>query len=200
MNLTISSVTDLRPGDIGFSSIKGRVGAGVLAGQTAIDLVALLRGRPVETSGWITHAFVVIDQTTVIEAMPNGARFAELADRVRPGFAYARLPLLEEERALVAKHAAEMIHTPYGFGQYAALAWLTLSGGSTANPRGMLARWVQRRHTLTGLPRRAICSQLVDEAYRRTGVQLFSDGRPPAYVTPGALWWRAAQLGDVCVL
>lgn len=58
---------------------------------------------------------------------------------------------------------------------------------------------VQRRDELDR-PRRAICSQLVDEAYRAASGQLFTDMRPPAYFTPGSLWWRAAQFDDVCVL
>jgi hypothetical protein len=195
--------SDLRPGDIGFASIRGRVGAGVLAGQTAIDLAALLRGRPGTVSGWVTHAFVITavhDAVELVEAMPAGARRTQLTDdRLQAGFAYARLPLGDTQRLAVAEYAQKMVDTPYGFGQYAAITALTLAGGPTASPRGPLARWVQRRDPATGLPRRAICSQLVDEAYRLAGVQLFDDGRPPAYVTPGALFWRAAQLGEIWV-
>ena len=58
--LPVTCVDDLRVGDIGFGSIKGRVGAGVLAGQAAIDVAALLRGRRVENAGWITHAFLIV--------------------------------------------------------------------------------------------------------------------------------------------
>jgi hypothetical protein len=32
-----------------------------------------------------------------------------------------------------------------------------------------------------------ICSQLVDEVYRRAGLIMFGDGRWPGYVTPGGL-------------
>jgi hypothetical protein len=235
VTFTINSVRDLQAGDIGFTSIRGRVGAGVLAGQTGIDLAALLRGKRAATAGWITHAFIVTrvgrwpgnEQAEIVEAMPAGARNVVLNDqaagppeRCGPGYVYIRL---RDEvaypgiRNIAGTFAEHMIGTPYGFGQYAAIAGLVLSGGSNANPDGVLARYVSRRQpddffeqnspvgvntpgaAPLGRPRRAICSQLVDEAYRAAGVQLFDDGRPPAYVTPGALFWRTAQLGDVCV-
>lgn len=205
--LDIQSAGDLRPGDIGLAAIRGRVGAGVLAGQTAIDIAALLRGRRVEHAGWITHAYVVTSVhpaaqvARVVEAMPTGARAVTISgrQRVEPGHAYVRLPDDAGPpgwQMAVAAAAERMVGTPYGFAQYLALAVLTVTG---ARPRGWLARYVNRRDETTGLPVQAICSQLVDEAYRLAGVHLFDDGRPPQYVTPGALWWRAAQLGQVRV-
>lgn len=212
--LSVSCVEDLRVGDLGFASIKGRVGAGVLAGQTCIDLAALLRGRPVENAGWITHAFIVVatpgDGTAeIVEAMPSGARrvWTETAGaglnacRIGPGFAYVRLPAAAGPigwMSATADAALAMVGTPYGFAQYAALAALTLSGGEWASRTGPLARYVDRRRP-DGRPEQVICSQLVDEALRVAGVHLFDDGRPAQYVTPGALWWRAAQLGEVCI-
>ncbi|MEU7590623.1 hypothetical protein AB0A95_30575 [Micromonospora sp. NPDC049230] len=206
--LAIKSVADLRTGDIGFSSIRGRVGAGVLAGQTSIDLAALLRGRRVENAGWITHAFIVsqsdYESAAIVEAMPSGARRVVLTgrDRIGPGYAYVRLP---DEIGLIGWRtaagitAAKMVGTPYGFAQYAALAALTLTGGNAANAQGPLARYVNRRDPVTRHPVQMICSQLVDEVLRAVRVPLFKDGRPPQYVTPGALFWRAAQIGDVCI-
>lgn len=213
--LCITSVDDLRVGDLGFASIRGRVGAGILAGQTAIDAAALLRGRRVENAGWITHAFIVTsvpgDGTAeIVEAMPAGARRVWIetagaglnACRIGAGFAYVRLPDQAgppgwQQAASAA--ALEMVGTPYGFAQYLALAWLTLSGGNAADDGGPIARYVNRRHPFNGRPEQVICSQLDDEALRVAGVKLFDDGRPPQYVTPGALFWRAAQLGEVCI-
>ena len=213
--LSTTSVDDLEVGDLGFTSIRGRVGAGVLAGQTSIDLAALLRGRRVENAGWITHAFIVTDATRdgaaqIVEAMPSGARAVRMErggvgqhePRVGPGFAYVRLrPWAGPPgwRGVAAGAAEQMIGTRYGFAQYAALAALTATGGDAASARGPLARYVNRRHPVTGLPLQVICSQLVDEALRIAGVHLFEDGRPPQYVTPGALFWRAAKLGDVSI-
>lgn len=204
--LTIASVADLKIGDLGFASIKGQVGAGVLAGQAAIDVAALLRGRRVENAGWITHAYMVATVgdgwAEVVEAMPAGARRVLLhdTDRTGPGHAYVRLPDHAGPPAwqyTAAAVALEMVGTGYGFAQYLALAALTLGGGNAANAGGLLARYVNRRHPATGLPVQVICSQLVDEALSVAGVHLFDDGRPPQYVTPGALFWRAAQLGEV---
>lgn len=212
--LCIESVNDLKVGDLGFSSIRGRVGAGVLAGQTAIDVAALLRGRRVDNAGWITHAYFVTavgnGWAEVVEAMPSGARLAPIADRgtgihaprTSPGHAYVRLPDNAGppgwQRAAAAA-ALDMVGTGYGFAQYLALASLTLAGGNAADARGPLARYVNRRDPVTGLPLQVICSQLDDEALRVAGVHLFTDGRPPQYVTPGALFWRASQLGEVCI-
>jgi hypothetical protein len=213
--LCIASVNDLQVGDLGFSSITGRVGAGVLAGQTAIDIAALLRSRRVENAGWITHAYIVTEApqdgtARIVEAMPSGARAVWIEDggirqnspRTGPGHAYARLPdsVGPVGWQTTAAHTAEqMVGTRYGFAQYAALAALTLAGGNAASARGPLARYVNRRNAITGLPSSAICSQLADEALRIASVHLFEDGRPPQYVTPGALFWRVAQIGDVCI-
>lgn len=213
--LRIASVDDLKAGDLGFASIKGRVGAGVLAGQAVLDIAALLRGRRVENAGWITHAYLVTEApgdgtAQIVEAMPAGARHLWIEDggigpcrsRVGPGYAYARLPGdagLSGWQDAAAAAALAMVGTGYGFAQYFALAGLALAGGDAANSQGLLARWVGRRDPDTGFPRRAICSQLVDEALWTGGVQLFDDGRPAQYVTPGALFWRAAQLGEVYV-
>jgi hypothetical protein len=213
--LAVTSVTDLHVGDLGFASITGRVGAGVLAGQTAIDAAALIRGRRVENAGWITHAYIVTaapgDGTAeIVEAMPAGARRVWIEDggrgaracRIGPGIAYVRLPDNAGPpgwQTTAAHTALEMVGTRYGFAQYAALAALTLTGATHADARGALARYVNRRHTSTGLPVQVICSQLADEALRAAGVALFTDGRPPQYVTPGALFWQAARLGEVCI-
>jgi hypothetical protein len=212
--LTVRTVADLQPGDLGFTSIAGRAGAGVLAGQTAIDVAALLRARRAENAGWITHAYIVTTTgrhltsgapwAEIVEAVPAGARRVLLtgADRTGHGYAYVRLggdagPAGWQTRAGAA--AGRMVGTPYGWGQYAAIAGLTLSGGAAADACGPLARYVNRRDAGTGLPVQVICSQLADEALRLAGVALFVDGRPPQYVTPGGLFWRAAHLGDVAV-
>jgi hypothetical protein len=213
--LSVASVDDLQVGDIGFANIKGRVGAVVLAGQTTIDLAALLRGRRVEHAGWITHAYVVTEvpgdgTARLVEAMPGGARAVWMetsgidrcAPRIGPGYAYVRLPAdigPAGWRAAAAEAASGMIGIGYGYAQYLALAALTLGGGDAARARGWLARYVDRRDPATGHPDQVICSQLVDEALRAAGVHLFADGRPPQYVTPGALFWRCAELGEVCV-
>jgi hypothetical protein len=49
---------------------------------------------------------------------------------------------------------------------------------------GLRPRWIRHRVATSG---RLICSQAVDELYRRVGVHLFDDGRPSGDVTPGDL-------------
>jgi len=202
----LTTVADLQVGDIGFSSIKGLVGAGVLTGQAAIDVAALLRGRRAENAGWLTHTYIVTKvepdgRVWIVEAMPQGARSVVLVDkdRLTSGFVWVRLPDDAGPpgwQSMAATAATQMVGTPYGYGQYLALAAMTLTG---ARPTGWLARFVGLRHPTTGLPVQVICSQLVDEALRLAGVHVFTDGRPPQYVTPGALFWRLAQLGHVYV-
>jgi hypothetical protein len=201
VSFAVHTAADLQPGDIGFTAINRVGGAAVLAAQSAIDVVAILRGLRPDTAGWITHAFVIASgppDVTLVEARRGGAVQRPVDYRIRTGFAYARLPMPDVVRPVVGAAAVGMLGVPYGWPQYAAIGGLTLTGGNRANPRGWLAKYVQRRDD-RGQPRSAMCSQLVDEAMRQAGVHLFDDGRPAAYVTPGALWWRCAQLGEVWV-
>jgi len=180
--LRIETVGDLLPGDIGFTTIPGRVGAGVALGQ------ALLRDECRFTHTWIVartgpgYAFGV-------EAMPHGARSVvqnEDEPRIGPGFGYVRLPLTDDQRSLVHPWVLERIGTPYSFLDYLSIGLLHL---------GLPRRLVAGRVTSS---RHMICSQLVDAALTDAGFHLFDDGRLPQDVTPGALFWRAGALGEVC--
>jgi hypothetical protein len=192
VSLAVAAVNDLRPGDLGFASIRGRAGAAILAGQTAIDIVNLLRGRRAENAGWITHAYLIVEHRgglAAVEAMPAGARLVPLhgVDRCGSGFAYARLPLTGEQILAVTAAAVSAVGTRYSFADYAALAAL-----HAGLPHALLRRYVSGSG-------RMICSQLCDWALCTAGVHLFDDGRLSQDVTPGALWWRAARLGTVSV-
>lgn len=176
--LKITSVGDLLPGDIGFSVLAGRIGAGVSLGQ------ALLRDECRFTHTWI------VAKGFAVEAMPRGARRVVLENeedpRIGPGYAYIRLPLTDDQRWAITPWALERVGTPYSFLDYLSLALLHAGA-----PR----RWVAGRVTSSG---HMICSQLVDAALSDTGFHLFEDGRLPQDVTPGALFWRAGALGEVC--
>ena len=181
--LKIETVGDLLPGEIGFSTIPGRVGAGVALGQ------ALLRDEC-----RFTHTYIVAiadghNRATVLEAMPRGARAVQLtpgADRIGPGHAWIRLPLTVGQRAAMFRWCLLHEATPYSFLDYLSLALLHA---------GVPRRWVAGRVTSSG---HMICSQLVDAALADAGFHLFEDGRLPQDVTPGALFWRAGALGEVC--
>lgn len=154
------------PGTIGLCRIGGALGWAIQRGQS-------IAGDP----SFFTHAFVVMDETRVIQAMPTGAEFAPLKpyleDR-RSVFLRGWYGLDVDQVITLQREATRMIGTPYGFLDYVALAM---------PPRfrpARLRRFVESNRTM-------ICSQLADELLRRCGVQLFQDGRHPADVTPGDL-------------
>lgn len=212
--MIITSVNDLRPGDLGFTAIGGRVGATVLALQGSIDVINICKGKRLENAGWITHAYMITEVRDglafAVEAMPRGARRVVMGghgqagterfalddpadrsvgvlDRLGPGFAYVRLPMAATLAHDAAGHATEAIGTKYGWLDYASIAALHLG-----LPRELLRSRIERSD-------RMICSQLVDWALCSAGYHLFDDGRLPQDVTPGALFWRAASLGEVVV-
>lgn len=175
--MRIETVADLRPGDIGFTTIPGRLGAWVSAGQ------ALLRDEC-----WFTHTYIVAESSPagvarVVEAMPRGARGVWLkdAERCGPGYGWVRLPL----GGFDGRRALELIGTPYSFLDYLSLGLLHL---------GLPRKLVQSRVTSSG---HMICSQLVDTVLTRNGYHLFDDGRLSQDVTPGALFRRAGARGEV---
>lgn len=189
--LNIESTADLEVGDVGFSVIPGRVGGIVSFGQWLIDLVALLRGLPVEGS-WFTHAYIVVaalpgGDAEILEAMPGGARRVRIGGggRIGPGYGWARLSLSDAQRAVLSPATIALVGTPYSILDYVSIALLHLG-----LPRAIVAR----RVTDSG---HMICSQLVDHVLCRVGVQLFADGRLPQDVTPGALFRRAGAVGEI---
>jgi hypothetical protein len=217
------TISDLRPGDIGFGPIKGGAGLLVNAGQ-------LLLGEGFRVGRLdIRHVFVVTEAATpypnyggligdgvhVVEAMPNGAKEQVIgASRWTGEYAYVRLtedyPGQAEDAAAIAR---AMIGTPYSFASYAALAAWRFG---IKTPR--LEKWIGRRKshaeipgftgrpqrqldenrlwTQIALPREAICSVLADQAWSLAGKRIFTDDRPQQVVTPGALAGRLLRLAD----
>jgi hypothetical protein len=153
------------PGTIGLSRIGGALGCWISAGQA-------LSGDP---SQW-THAFVVLDQDSVIEAQPKGATRAPLAPYLaRDAAVFLHgWPLLDDSQiAMLRQEAERLLGTPYSFLDYLSLATLAL---------GIRPNWLRQYVASTG---HMICSQLVDHLMCRVGAHLFDDGRPPQDVTPG---------------
>jgi cell wall-associated NlpC family hydrolase len=134
-----------------------------------------------------THAGIVLDDGTVMEAMPSGARIRSLEHGLSHepiAFSWA-LDLTDEQAARVVAEARALEGVRYGFSAYLHLALARF---------GIRWPWLIRRLERNG---RLYCSQLVDEVYRRAGVHLFTDGRAPFDVTPGDLanllierYWR----------
>jgi hypothetical protein len=171
------------PGTFGLTTIGGALGVAISLGQWLVG-----------DASRYTHAFVVLDDGTVMEAKPSGARIRPLGHaHTRTGTAYSwAIPLTDEQRAAIVAEARACNGVRYGFSAYLHLA---LSRFGIRRP--WLIRYLERNG-------RMICSQLVDAVYTRAGVQLFDDGRAPFDVTPGDLanllierYWNEHRTGEV---
>ena len=185
------TLDDLEPGDIGFGPITGMVGVFVGAGQLLLGDEARFRHAFVVVEAAYTDALDMWHPPMIVEAMPSGARFVPLGDdRWTAEHVFIRLDRQPVQvRREVAAHAMAMRGTPYGFSDYLSLA-LKKFGVRW----GWLDRWISRT-TEDGYPRRAICSQLVDAACTRAGIQVFNDGRLSQDVIPGALFYQLLRIG-----
>jgi hypothetical protein len=160
------------PGDIGFYTIAGRVGGWVNLGQ------AIIRDACV-----FTHTYLVVAPDLCIEAMPGGARWGNVHDRLGPGHAYARLPLTDEQRAALLPEAEKLRYARggrgigYSFLDYAALGLWHWK---------VRAPWLRRRIQDSG---HMVCSQMTDYLLCKVGFHLFDDGRLPQDVTPGSIYY-----------
>lgn len=152
-----------RPGDFGLSKIGGFVGWGIGLGQFLID-----------DASRYTHAFVVLDDETVIEAMPGGAIITPLSFYLGNAV-FSSFDLTDDQRASLVKEGRALEGTPYSF-----LDYLTIA---LAHFR-ICPDWIKKYVSST---KHMICSQLVDEVYNRAGIHLFDDNRLPQEVTPGDL-------------
>jgi hypothetical protein len=166
----IADKMNLKPGDLGFTRITGFTGFWVNLGQA-------LTGD----SCRFTHVFVVMDDDTVLEAMPSGARYAPLDREYKTDVVYARLPLTDEQRAKVVTEARRLMAQPggipYSFTDYLALALKHF---------GINAKWLRKYIQNSG---RMICSQLADYLLSHSGFKVFDDGRLHQDVTPGDLYY-----------
>lgn len=169
-----------KPGTIGLSVIGGVLGQAINVGQA-------LHGDP---SGW-SHAFVVVDENRVIQAMPGGSVYGSLDYYLEPGNAVflPGWPNVDGvSRESILEVADSLIGKPYGFLDYASLIFY---GWGIKLP--LTRRRIQSKGSL-------ICSQLVDELFHRLGVELFDDGRLPMDVTPGDLhiqWTKSLSLASI---
>jgi hypothetical protein len=190
------ALSGLKPGDF-FVSSTGFGG----------NLTAKLLSRLVQwgTDSKVNHAGIyvgVIDGVpSVVEAQPGGARYAPVAQYLS-GNSYWASPMMVGERsdrapghedtlrALIVYHAEATVGTPYGYLDIIAIAiaqrrFEKMFGDviDSKHPWDQQPWWVKRLCRKD----RLICSQLVDEVYRKSGVHLFDDGRLPQLVSPGDL-------------
>ncbi|MGW1828854.1 hypothetical protein ACWCO0_09570 [Streptomyces tubercidicus] len=159
-------MTEPRPGDFALTKIRGITGRAISAGQYLIG-----DGAPVQ------HAMVYVGEGMIVQAMPGGAELIPLEVASEPVvWSTGHFDLSDQTRFNIAMEARSLVGTPYSFLDFVSLALERFH---------VRPRWVRDYVQSTG---HLICSQLVDVAYRRAGVQLFDDGRIPGDVTPGDLW------------
>lgn len=155
-----------QPGDFALTRIPGFTGRFVAAGQWLVGDAA-----PVQ------HAYVYVGWGQVVQAMPGGAELIPLEEAHEPVmWSTGKIDLHPWARMRIVAEARSLVGTPYSFLDYASIA--------LAHYR-IRPAWVRDFVADSG---HLICSQLVDEAYLRAGVHLFSDGRIPGDVTPGDLY------------
>jgi cell wall-associated NlpC family hydrolase len=136
--------------------------AGALASLTSVAY-----RRSAERFGWTFAAY------------PGGARLVPLlcpAAEVHGSlWSTGVIRLTQHHRDSIAQNALVLQGTPYSALDYFALA------------AHRLHLPIPGLRELIGDTGHLICSQLVDEVYRRAGIHLFNNGRWPGYVTPADL-------------
>jgi cell wall-associated NlpC family hydrolase len=155
-----------RPGDIGLVRIKGWVGW----------LIRILQWFNGDGFSQYEHAFIVLEDGMLIEAMPGGAQIVSLDEYAGEDVLYVSpAGLTDADRQRICAEARKYEDVPYSFVDYAAIAAHRLH-----LPYPGLRVFVESSAHM-------ICSQLVDQSYRDAGIKLFSDERWAGYVTPGSL-------------
>lgn len=126
----------------------------------------------------------------MVQAMPNGAEEVDLDDRYwTDDYVYVRPNYMRSHAHLdVAAAARSYVGTPYSFLDYAAITGVRL--GITNGPI--------RRYVTTS--KHMICSQLADQAMADAGYHVFTDGRLPQDVTPGALFGKLTSMYPAAII
>jgi hypothetical protein len=181
----MSTLADLRPGDVGFSNITGYAGALIWAAQRVLAATEKSEAK-------IKHVFVVTqaegtgrpyrDPVKIVQAMPRGAEEIEIGDEHwTKDFVYLR-PMLDNSQGVeIATAARSYIGTPYSFADYAAILGLHMGIDNGA---------VRRYVTSSG---HQICSQLADQSLSDAGFHAFK-GKLPQDVMPIELYRALAAM------
>lgn len=211
---TIAGLADLRPGDIGITTMGGvfpgwfpvRVGHWMCKESFSIGpysadhvLICVEAGKPM-----FDHPAVMRAGPRAVQAMPRGAEEIALTpDRHwTDGVAWFRLPedypgQAQDAAAIARLFVAEKV--PYSF-----LSYLALAAWSRGWKTPRLEQWIDRRQEsqplfttparatgyqerpMIALPREAICSVLVDQAWSLAGKRVI-EGVKRQCVTPGMM-------------
>ena len=128
------------------------------------------------TKSPVNHAGVYVGHGFLVEAQPGGARVS-LAARY-PKAIWSTPPISVHTDLAIINAALDLVGTPYNFLDIAAQALVRVFHWKAPN-------WALKR---ISNPERLQCAQLVDIAYGKAGVELFSDGRPAGLISPGDLY------------
>lgn len=154
-----------QPGDYFLTAITGFAGGLIRTAQA-------LTGDPSR----YTHAGVVLDDGTVLETMPSGAKITPLSDILeRDVLAFSMFDLTDEQRSAIVGEARKLVGVGYSFVDYLFIGLINLG-----------IRTPQVLNRVSG-ENHLICSQLVDKAFNNANIYLFDDGRDEGDVTPGDL-------------
>lgn len=159
-------MTDIQPGDFAVVPVQGIVGKLIRIGQW-------LNGNGYRN---YEHAYVVVDNDQIVEAEPGGA-ILSTDNRYTgrsPLYGTSKVVPTNEQRSAVVEAAKGFVGTPYSFVDYVFLALKRLN----IKVPFLTERVIDSKHM--------ICSQLVVEAYRAAGIDLFP-GKLSCEVTPGDL-------------
>lgn len=166
----------LRPGDIGFTKIGGRLGWWISLGQ-------FITGKP----GKFSHVFVVLDNDEVAEAMPNGSRVQPLDRQYGSEVAYVFMNLTEEQRVNLVRYGRERLERPGGI-RYSFMTYLALALARTGFKPKKLRKYITRSD-------RQICSAMADDWLTNgAGYHVFCDGRLPQDVVPSEFYYELLEL------
>ncbi len=155
-----------RPGDIGFSKVPGKLGF-------FLGLLLFLQGG----GSRFCHTFIVLDDNTVLEAKPKGARISPL-ENFKGRSIFIDWGLTDDQRAIVVAEARKYVGVRYSIVDYLALGFAKFN------------KYPVKLYKYLTKSNKFICSNLVHVVYNNAGVQIFSDGRNSYSVTPGDLLFR----------
>lgn len=161
-----------------------------LLGDYAVVATHGLAARAIRwgTESFVNHAYVYVGDGWIMEANPGGAALAKLAecdDLTIWSTGRLGMTLNDDQRHRIVMTALSFAGTKYGWLDIIAITLAQRRLGHVVNSRTW---WVRRLQSM----RSVICSQLVDDAYKAAGADLFP-GREPGLVSPGDLLNRLTR-------
>lgn len=160
----------MKPGTIVLSRVSGLPGK-------ALWMLQALNG---DLSEW-THAGIVagtnMGDVMIFEARAEGAGWAYVHPDKMSEWVEVPVELTDAQRNRIVQECHRRVGTQYNWSTYFYLAAYRLR-------LPLVTRLLRARVARSN---KMICSQMVDDIYRVSGVHLFKDGRLPYDVTPGDL-------------